>query len=52
MKTLAFTIQLPRRRRRAVELYSRDTPFRPRVEKSKTSYRRQAKHPHRSGDTE
>jgi hypothetical protein len=37
-------IQLPRLRRRAVELYSRDTPFRGRVEQSKVQYRRRAKH--------
>jgi len=44
MKTLSFTIQLPKQRRRAVELYSRDTPFRPKVERSKTVYNRKVKH--------
>ena len=45
MKPLSFVIQLPRQRRRAVELYSRDTPFRSRTEKSRVQYQRRAKHP-------
>ena len=44
MKTLSFTIELPQRRRRAVELYSRDTPFKPRAEKSRVAYNRKVKH--------
>ena len=44
MKPTSFVIQLPRQRRRAVELYSRDTPFRGRAEKSKIQYRRRPKH--------
>ena len=44
MRTLSFVIELPRRRRRAVELYSRDTPFRGRVEQTRVQYRRRAKH--------
>lgn len=45
MKTLSFTVELPRRRRRrAVELYSRDTPFKPKAEKSKVVYNRKIKH--------
>ena len=44
MKTLSFTIELPRQRRRAVELYSRDTPFRPKTEKSRVAYNRKTKH--------
>lgn len=44
MKTLAFTVELPRRRRRAVELYSRDTPFRPRQERNRMVYSRKVKH--------
>ena len=47
MKTLSFTIELPRQRRRAVELYSRDTPFRPKTEKSRVAYNRKIKHPKR-----
>jgi len=47
MKTLSFTIELPRQRRRAVELYSRDTPFKPKTEKSRVAYNRKAKHPKR-----
>jgi hypothetical protein len=48
MKTLSFTIQLPRQRRRAVELYSRDTPFKPKVERNKTVYNRKSKHQSRN----
>lgn len=48
MKTLSFTVDVPRRRRRAVELYSRDTPFRPRTERNRVLYRRKIKHPNRN----
>lgn len=44
MKPVSFIIQLPRRRRRAVELYSRDTPFKSRVEQSRVVYSRRIKH--------
>ena len=44
MTPTSFVIQLPRQRRRAVELYSRDTPFRGRVEQSKVRYQRRPKH--------
>jgi hypothetical protein len=44
MKPVSFVIQLPRQRRRAVELYSRDTPFKPRVEQSRKVYTRRVKH--------
>ena len=44
MKPVSFVIQLPRQRRRAVEFYSRDTPFKPRVEQSRTVYTRRVKH--------
>lgn len=44
MTPTSFVIQLPRQRRRAVELYSRDTPFRGRAEQSKIQYRRRPKH--------
>ena len=47
MKPLTFVLQLPRLRRRAVELYSRDTPFKPKVERVKTVYNRKAKHRNR-----
>ena len=39
MKPLTFVLQIPRLRRRAVELYSRDTPFKSRAEKSKIVYK-------------
>ena len=44
MKTLSFTIELPRQRRRALELYSRNTPFKPKAEKSRVAYNRKVKH--------
>jgi hypothetical protein len=44
MKALTFTIQFPRRKRRAVELYDRDTPFRPKQERSRITYSRKVKH--------
>ena len=44
MTPTSFVIQLPRQRRRAVELYSRDTPFRGRAEQSKVRYQRRPKH--------
>jgi len=44
MKPTSFVIQLPRQRRRAVELYSRNTPFRGRAEQSQVQYRRRPKH--------
>lgn len=50
MKTLTLVVQIPRARRRAVELYSRDTPFRPRQERSRTVYNRKIKHPGRHAD--
>jgi len=40
MKPVSVRIELPRQRRRAVELYSRDT----RAEQSRVQYRRRAKH--------
>ena len=48
MKTLSFTIELPRQRRRAVELYGRDTPFRPRQERNRMAYNRKVKHQKRN----
>lgn len=47
MKPITFVLQMPRLRRRAVELYARDTPFKGRVEKSKIVYNRKIKHPAR-----
>ena len=44
MKPITFVLQMPRQRRRAVELYARDTPFKGRVEKSKIVYNRKVKH--------
>ena len=44
MKPVSIRIELPRQRRRAVELYSRDTPFRHRAEQSRVQYRRRPKH--------
>lgn len=50
MKPLTFVIQLPRQRRRAVELYGRDSPFKGRKEQSKVMYSRKVKHPGRQDD--
>jgi hypothetical protein len=50
MKTLSFIVELPRQRRRAVELYSRDTPFRPKQERSRVVYNRKVKHRSRNED--
>lgn len=50
MKTLSFTVELPRLRRRAVELYSRDTPFRPKQERNRVTYNRKIKHRNRNED--
>ena len=44
MKPITLVLQIPRQRRRAVELYARDTPFKGRVEKSKVVYNRKIKH--------
>lgn len=47
MKTLSFTVEVKRSRRRAIELYHADSPFRGRSEKSKKIYQRRQKHQHR-----
>ncbi|MFZ8959525.1 MAG: hypothetical protein ACO2ZI_07390 [Paracoccaceae bacterium] len=44
MKTSAFVVAMPRQRRRAVELYGRDTPFRARTERNRMAYNRKPKH--------
>ena len=49
MKSITLVLQIPRLRRRAVELYARDTPFKGRAEKSKIVYNRKVKH--RNQDT-
>ncbi len=47
VKPITFVLQMPRLRRRAVELYARDTPFKSRAEKSKIVYNRKTKHPNK-----
>ena len=47
MKHLQFTLP-PVRERRHRALFDRDLPFRGRVERSKTEYRRQPKHRNRN----
>jgi hypothetical protein len=47
MKPITLVLQIPRLRRRAVELYARDTPFKSRAEKSKIVYNRKVKHRNR-----
>jgi len=44
MKISALVVQMPRQRRRAVELYARDTPFRARAERNRMTYNRKPKH--------
>jgi hypothetical protein len=44
VKPITLVLQIPRLRRRAVELYARDTPFKSRAEKSKIVYNRKVKH--------
>lgn len=41
---MKLIIKIPKQRRRAIELYDNDTPFKPKVEKSKKSYTRKQKH--------
>lgn len=51
MKPIAFTVTLPLRRRRAIELYAADSLFRGRRERNVKIYSRRVKHPgkdHRS----
>ena len=50
MKTLSFIVEIPRQRRRAVELYSRDTPFRPKRERNRVLYNRKSKHRNRDDE--
>lgn len=45
MKPAQFVVPQPRQRRHRA-LFDRDLPFRGRVERPKTEYRRRAKHPH------
>jgi hypothetical protein len=49
MKTLSFVVEQPRQRRHR-ELFDRDLPFRNRVERPKTDYRRRPKHVGRTVD--
>jgi len=39
----SITVKLPRQKRRCVELYSADTPFKGRIERSKVAYKRHAR---------
>jgi len=43
MKRNTITIKLKRQKRRCVELYSANTPFKGRVEQSRVAYKRHAK---------
>lgn len=44
MNTMKLIIKIPKQRRRAIELYDTDTPFKAKVEKSKKTYTRKQKH--------
>jgi len=51
MKTLSFVIKPERRsRRRAIELYHQDSPFRGRSEESRLKYQRRKKHKKKDSD--
>lgn len=43
MKRTTITVKLQRSKRRCVELYSENTPFKGRVEQSRVAYKRHAK---------
>jgi hypothetical protein len=44
MKTQNIQFQVPKQRRRGVELYGANTPFRGHIEKNRRAYQRQDKH--------
>lgn len=46
-KNLSFTVEQPKHRAHIV-LFCRNTPFTPKVVKSKTGYQRKTKHPNRT----
>lgn len=48
MKTVNLILNLPRVKRRAIELYARDTPFRPQREQNRMVYNRKVKHRNRN----
>ena len=41
---MKITIKLPKLKRRAIELYVKDTPFKPKVVENKTKFKRHKKH--------
>jgi len=43
MERLTFTIKLPRLKRRALELYDADSPFKSKVERNRMAFKRKAK---------
>jgi hypothetical protein len=43
MKRTTITVKLPRVKRRAVELYDADSPFKPKVERNRVAYKRHPK---------
>jgi len=43
MKRTTITVKIERQKRRCVELYSANTPFKGRVEQSRVAYKRHAK---------
>lgn len=49
MKPISFTLQAPRQRRHQA-LFDQDLPFRGRVERPKTEYKRQPKHRNRDNE--
>ncbi len=43
MKRTTITVKLPRLKRRAVELYDSDSPFKSKVEENRKAYKRRPK---------
>jgi hypothetical protein len=50
MKTQNIQFKVPRQRRRCVELYGANTPFRGHIEKNRRVYQRQDKHQKRHAE--
>ena len=50
MKTQNIQFKVPRQRRRCVELYGANTPFRGHIEKNRRAYQRQDKHQKRHAE--
>ena len=47
MKKETISLKLGRRKTRAIEFYTNDSPFKPKRVESKLQYKRKAKHPNK-----